>query len=100
MPEDTAMSFTICKDEGDDFNTVYHVRASISTRAEFEELIAKLTVRLETDFTTQGKTHDQRYLDSKPVHTGDAIPAGPSSTAGEAGANPRWEADFYRNSRD
>jgi hypothetical protein len=66
MPEDATMSFTIVKDDGQvvgvDFGsndrTVLHIRATISTRTEVEELIAKLNRRLDTDFAQEEKTSE------------------------------------------
>jgi hypothetical protein len=47
---------------------VLNIRAVISTRSELQELIEKLTRRLETDFT-QEDSHDQHRLES--LHSGE-----------------------------
>ena len=74
------MSHVIVKDEGDDFNTVYQIRATISTRSELQELIDKLTRHLP-DLEPQRKDHDRRT--DEPVHTSPALPA-PAGTGREA----------------
>lgn len=93
------MSFTITPDEGDDFNTTYHVRATISTRAEFEELIAKLTKRLEflTAVAPQGNDHEHDTTARQPVRSGPAIPASTHSCT-DCGAQFK-EDDFTRSFR-
>ena len=79
------MSHVIVKDEGDDFNIVYQIRASISTRSELQELIDKLTRHLP-DLEPQGKDRDRRT--NEPVHSSAALPA-PARARSEAGEGER-----------
>lgn len=92
------MSFTIVKDDGFVIgmdlasgadHTVLQVRATISTRAELEELIAKLTRYLAS--IAQEESHDRP---SEPVRSSLVDPASP----GDASAPPK-EDDFIRSFR-
>lgn len=66
MPEDAAVSYTIAHVESP-LGIVLQIRATISTRSELEELIAKLNRRLNTDFAQEEKTSEQP--DARPVRS-------------------------------
>lgn len=68
-----------------------NVRATISTRAELEELIAKLTVRLATDFPDKEQHEHPRPNEPESVHPRNTLPA-PGARAGCTGAHTQQKA--------
>lgn len=95
------MSFTIVNDNGSVFGrpdaaNVLQIRATISTRTELEELIAKLTRRLETDFA-QEDSNEHDTTARGPVCSGPVISAGShTSSTGTHTQQAAQENSFNR----
>lgn len=94
MPEDATMSYTIVEDPSETGIPAMHVRAMISTRTELEELIAKLTVRLNTDFA-QGETSEHHPTAREPIHSRPALPAPSGARTGCTGAHTQIKEDGF-----
>ena len=67
MQEET-LSFTIVEDGDEAIGNFLNIRAVISERSELQELIEKLTRRLETDFAQEDDNARTRI---ESVHSGE-----------------------------
>ena len=72
------MGYTIVDEEDELHPVILNIRAVISTRSELQELIEKLTRRLETDFAQE----ETQLVRNEPLHSPDAPWIDDASTGG------------------